>query len=128
MKYPMKHVDESSPRDLTGNGWQILGELELTVNPNADHTINKWLAATLSPLDLSADFLNKVLRSAQEAAARAMQTETVMKFQHTHLLVFAPEDHTSIGRTWGFFRIEKIEGAADVDSPNHAIEFYLYLE
>jgi len=117
------------PDNLNGNGWQILGELELTVNPDTDHTINKWLAATLSPLDLSADFLNKILTSAQDAAARAMQTKTVIKFPHTHLLVFVPEDRASKVQTWGFFRIEKIESAKAGESPpDHAIEFYLYLE
>jgi hypothetical protein len=124
----MKHTDSSLSR-ASSPGWQILGELELTVNPDTDHTVGKWLAMILSPIDLPADFLNKVLKSAQEAAARAMQSETVMKFDHTHLLVLAPQDHVSKGQTWGFFRIEKIEGAkADESPPDHAIEFYLYLD
>jgi len=123
----MKHTDSSIQR-VSSSGWQILGELELAVNPDIDHTVGKWLATILSPLDLAADFLNKVLKSAQDAAARAMQSEAVIKFRHTHLLVFAAEARASKGQTWGFFRIEKIDGAADENSPNHAIEFYLYVE
>jgi hypothetical protein len=123
----MKHPDSFLQR-VSSPGWQILGELELTVNPDADHTVGKPLEMIISPLDLPADFLNKVLKSAQDAVASAMQSDAVIKCRHTHLLVFAAEARASKGQTWGFFRIEKIDGAADIDSPNHAIEFYLYME
>lgn len=111
----------------SAKGWQVLGELELIAGPDADRTVSKWLAVILGPLDLRADFLNKVLKSAQDASARAMQNG--VRFEHLHLLVFAPSTRSSNGQTWGFFRIEKVESAvADRMNSNHTIEFYLYLD
>jgi len=119
--------NKPSSNNFPGADWQILGELELPVgSSNADDAIKARLMEILNPLNLHADFLNKILKSAQDAAARVMQNG--MELEHIHLLVFAPKDRSSKRQTWGFFRIEKIEGAADVDSPNHAIEFYLYVE
>lgn len=109
--------------------WQILGQLELPVASQSDDAIRIWLKETLNPLNLHADFLNKILKSAQDSAARTMQIESGMGFEHIHLLVFVPSDRTSKGLTWGFFRIEKIENTkADESPPDHAIEFYLYVE
>ena len=83
----------------------------------------------LGSLNLPVDFLNKILKSTQDSAIRAMQAESLMKFEYIHLIIFAPSEHTSKGRTWGFFRIEKIENVtADYRLPDHAIEFYLYLD
>lgn len=118
-----------SSLDLSSSpGWHILGELELAVSPDAGHSARKWLATILSPLKLQPDFMIKVLESAQEAVTRARQSETVMKFEHTHLFFFALEYPASNGQAWGFFRIEKIDHPEAVSSPNHAIEFYLYPE
>jgi hypothetical protein len=122
----MKHTD-SSHHSVPSPGWQILGELELTVNPDTDRTVGKWLGIILSPLALPADFLNQVLMSAQEAAMGAMQSETALKFEHTHLLVFGPERLDAKGQTWGFFRIEKIAKTGDGIYPDHTVEFYLYV-
>ena len=124
-------MEKSKPfsSNFLGADWQILGELALPVGSNADDRITVWLAETLNPLNLHADFVNKVLKSAQDAMARAMQVEFVTEFAHIHLLVFAPADRASKGQTWGFFRISKIEGAkGDESPPDHAIEFYLYVE
>lgn len=111
----------------SAKGWQILGELELIAEPEAGHTVSEWLAVILDPLDLRADFLNKVLKSAQEVSARTIQNG--MRFEHLHLLVFAPSTRSSNGQTWGFFRIEKVAAAtAGNTNPDHAIEFYLYVE
>jgi len=107
-------------------GLQILGELELTVDPDIESTVSKWLALILSPINLHADFLNKVLKSAEEAISRAMAAEGVRKFEHLHLLVFMPAVHTQNNPSWGFYRIEKVEKAAGTPNPDHAIEFYLY--
>jgi hypothetical protein len=113
---------------IAGTNWQVLGELELIAGSNTDPTVGKWLAVILSRLDLRPDFLDKVLKSAQEAASRAMQAEAVRKFDHLHLVVFAPTDHTSNNYNWGFYRIEKVEKVAGKSNPDHMIEFYLYQE
>jgi hypothetical protein len=109
--------------------WQLLGQLELPVASNADDPTRIWLMEILGPLNLPVDFLNKILKSTQDSATRVMQAEFLIKFEHIHLFIFVPSAHTSRGRTWGFFRIEKIEKVtADDGPPAHAIEFYLYLE
>lgn len=122
---PMQHNNPSLNKS-TDADWQILGKLELPVGSMADLTINTWLMKTLNALNLQSDFLNKVLKSAQDAAGAV---QNGMEFEHIHLLVFAPVDRTSIGKTWGFFRIEKIESAGqDKNPPDQSIEFYLYIE
>jgi hypothetical protein len=115
--------------NIPGANWQILGDLELPVRFEADSGINAWLTDLLNPLNLHADFQNKVLTSALEAASRALQVETGRAFEHTHLLIFVPAKRELEGQTWGFFRIEKIESSfPEKDTPGHAIELYLYLE
>jgi len=125
----VKH-NHPSQNELSSAEWQILGELELPVGTEASGRCDAWLAETLMPLKLHADFLNKVLKSAQEAIARLSHpASVVMAFEHIHLLVFVPADSSSNGQNWGFFRIEKIEGATtDGSVPNHAIDFFLYRE
>ena len=109
--------------------WELLGELELRLNSNADSPVGEWLAGILSPLNLPTDFTGKIVKSAEEAAARAMQSETMIKHQHTHLIIYVPADCSANGRTWGFFRIEKVgTGTENGSARDHSIEFYLYLE
>ncbi len=90
--------------------------------------VSKWLAVILSPLVLHEDFVNKVLTSAKEALSRALPAANDARFDHLHLLVFAPIDLDARRQNWGFFRIEKLEHATDTAAPDHTIEFYLYLE
>ena len=124
----MKHTDISL-HHTSMTGWQLLGELELTVNPDASQVVSEWLMVTLDPLHLYTDFTSKIVKSAEEAAARAMQSETVLKYQHTHLLIYIPANRSANGGTWGFFRIEKMgTDAENRNSRDHSIEFYLYLE
>lgn len=122
-------LNDLSLDQILGPGWQTLGELELALNPDTDHTVNKWLAVMLSPLGLRADFVNKILRSAQDAMTRLMQVNDSSRFEHLHVLVFVPLENASKGlNPWGFFRIEKIDRTADNQNPDHTVEFYLYLE
>lgn len=125
---PVKHIDASSNK-LSGTDWRTMGEFEMTIGDEADGLISAWMTEVLSPLDLHTDFLNKILKSAQEAAARSIQADTMMVFEHIHLLVFAPRENASKRKTWGFFRIEKIGTPTANENPHdHSIEFYLYLE
>jgi hypothetical protein len=129
---PVKHINPS-PNNLSGTGWRILGELELTTAAEADGLISTWLAKTLNPFKLPADFLSRVKKSAQDATIRAITSEGArMKFEHLHLRVFAPrkdEARFRKGQTWGFFRIEKVGTLTENGDPHdHSIEFYLYLE
>ena len=109
-----------------GVNWQILGELALPVRSGTDARINAWLTALLIPLNLHAEFQNKVLISALEAASKA---EIAYSFKHIHLYIFSPANQISEGQTWGFFRIEKIGNSPPgQEIPGHAIELYLYRE
>lgn len=109
--------------------WQILGEIELPLGVNAYLILDAWLLDALIPLNLYADFLNKIRKSAEDVAARAMQTEMVIQPQRTRFLILIPANRPLDVQTWGFFRIEKVGLAAENEnSPNHTIEFYLFPE
>ena len=91
--------------------------------------IQAWLKEILHPLPLQIDFLNRILKSAQDAATHAFRAGTMIKFEHIHLLIFVTQDHASNEKTWGFFRIEKMgTPTAETKKYDHSIEFYLYRE
>jgi hypothetical protein len=119
-----------SNHEFSSAEWQALGEIELPIGSDTSVRGNAWLAETLKPLELRADFSNKVMKSAQETIARAVHpSRALVAFEHIHITVFVPTDSASKGQNWGFFRIEKFEGAPPDDSfPAHAIEFFLYRE
>jgi hypothetical protein len=124
----LKNTDPFLSR-LPGSDWQILGELELPVGTSVYHAIDEWLTKILGHLHLYTDFRNKVLKSAQDALARVVQMETVLKFKHVHLVIYAQSNGTAPKKAWSFFRVDKLENRADDKvAPNHAIEFYLYVE
>ena len=109
--------------------WQVLGELELKVDSSFEPAIDDWLTKILGQIPVKLEYKNRVIKSAHDAAKRAMLVDSVIKHRHIHFLVFAPINLAPQGRSWGFYRIERIEGyAADENVPDHAIEFYLYLE
>ena len=124
----MKQAD-SSHNKSSDNSWQFLGELTLPADSKVDSAIGNWLTTIIAPFDLSPDFLNRVLESVQESVTRALQPNTAMAFGYIYLSIFAPSEHVSQGRTWGFFHIERIEYRGEaVDTHDHAIDFYLYME
>lgn len=123
----MQNTD-SSPRQDSLPGWQILGELELAFGINPDESISKWLTVLLSPLKLHADFAANVLKSVQETISHAIHLENIAKSKCIHLIIFILQDPESNRQDWGFFRIEKVETESDRVATNHAIEFYLYQE
>ena len=47
MKHPNVSIHQASAAD-----WQLLGELQLAVSPDAGQGLREWLAATLGPLQL----------------------------------------------------------------------------
>lgn len=128
----MEHRSSQAVRPISQNpdaDWQILGEIELTVGVHAHTILDAWLLDALIPLHLHADFLNKIRKSAEDVVARATQTDMGTRSQHTRLSILVPANRPSDAQTWGFFRIEKVELAADNENfPNHTIEFYLFPE
>lgn len=124
----MNHTNHPT-HNFEGTNWHILGELKLTIEAIAGNTTHAWLTDVLHPLNLHADFLNKILTSAQLATERTVQAASIIKSEHIHLIVFVPSGPILQKRNWGFFRVEKIENTADGNAdPEHAIEFYLYME
>lgn len=110
-------------------GWQILGELELPVGASVEKVLHAWLTKILHPLNLQMELSIKIIASAQEAVARAIQAEITPKFDHVHLTVFIPSEWEEKKQAWSFFRLEKIEDMKDEQTDGtHAIEFYLYGE
>jgi hypothetical protein len=123
----VNRLGSSLPAD-SNHGWQLLGETELSAGSNTD-TIGTWLVELLTPLNLQADFVNQVLNSAQDAALRALQSNTGTSFERLHFSVFSPNELAAHSNTWGFFRIEKIDGPdPNKERADHVVEFYLYLE
>ena len=121
----MQNIDQPHQSDLNQD-WQILGELELTVGLTSDNDVHKWFSVILGLISRDIDLTNKVLRSAQESASRAMHVEGRVSSEHIHLVILIPNNYALNNQSWGFFRIEKIgEPDATLD---HTIEFFLYQE
>src|SRR5512141_258783 len=100
----------SQPQTASNNSnWDLLGELELFLNTDQKEVIHGWLSQTLEPLKLHEDLIRRVETSLLEATRRAQDAHTGKKMQHLHLRIHMPMERTSKGKTWGFFRVEKIE-------------------
>ena len=121
----MKHND-SSLHSISSAGWRLLGEFKLS--SAADPVVSPWLDVILRPLELQADFIAKVVKSAQAAITRLMQLEDSAPLDHLHILVFVTADLEVKRQSWGFFRIEKVGTAEGNAHHDHTIELYLYLE
>jgi hypothetical protein len=124
------NTNDSIHDRLPDAGWQILGELELPVGVHVEEALQVWLTEIANSLNLQADLLTKIIRSAQDAALRAIHSMAALQFEHIHLLVLIPSDPARAERNWSFFRVEKIEDTdtGDPGTFDHAIELYLYGE
>ena len=110
-------------------GWHTFGELTLSVSVNTDEAILAWLMQILAPLNLSPDFLARLLRSAQESAGRTCQPNVTGSLPYIHISILVPCEHIRLGKPWGFFHMERMESSANGGSErHHAIDFYLYVE
>lgn len=124
----MKTTNKSLPPP-PGTAWHRLGELELPAGAAAQAAIQTWIAPVLGTLNLTPDFLDRVVRSAQESAMRYLHSEAGLTSGHIHLSIHAPREGRAKGKTWGFFHIERIENRAErMDGHDHAIDIYLYVE
>lgn len=126
----MKHAEILSSRRLSGADWQVLGELELPIGSERAGVIDTWMREKLDPLKLQVDFMNRILKSAQDAVGRFTESKgDRAEIGHIHILVFAPLSNKLDEKTWGFFRIEKLESVREAKNPpDHYIEFHLYFE
>jgi hypothetical protein len=114
---------------MPGAGWQILAELVLPVEVSTGDAIHEWLADSLQPLNLPADFMDKILRSALDIATRSMQADALEKPDHTHIIILVMQQYAENGKSWGFFQVDKIEGPKELHHlSDHTVEYYLYVE
>ena len=123
-----EHLNQSRHQHMDTD-WQFLGELGLPVGSDPQQMVAAWLTTSLRTLDLPEDFVNKVLKSAQDAVTRLTRVESVMKIEHIHVRLFISPTHTQVSPFWGFFRAEKImDTAEDALVHGQMIAFYLYVE
>lgn len=123
------NTNNSNPVPHTDPAWQALGELILPRTEHPSHAIGRWLPKILLPLQLSEDFLNRIIRSTQETAERAMQSQSENATGDLLLSFFIPLTLTSAGTTWGYFSVVKLEHPdSSPDREASRINFFLYLE
>lgn len=123
------NTNNSNPIPLSDPAWQALGELILPRGEHLDQAIGRWLPEILLPLQLTEDFLNRVIRSTQETAEHAMQSQSENATGDFLLSLFIPLTLTSAGATWGYFSVVKLEHPdTSPDREASRINFYLYVE
>lgn len=109
--------------------WHMLGELVLPIVKSTDQAVHTWLVEVLMPLNLSSEFMGRVLGSAQESVGNTINPNSESAISHIHISILVPRGHIPSRKSWGFFHIEKIEAGVDSsDEIHHAIEFFLYVE
>lgn len=96
---------------------------------NTYDAIHSWLVKILTPLNLSMNFLDRILQSSQDSVVQALQPDSAMTIGYIHLSVFIPYEPVSEGKTWGYFHIAKIGNQVeDIATHDHEVNFYLYVE
>jgi len=115
---------------LPRTDWRKLGELKLQAGSNPDGSVESWLTHILSDFSLPNDLVNKLLKSMEDAVVRVLVPNgTEAQLEHLEIVVLAPEDPVSQGKTWGFFRVERTSTGSGDDAPRgHSIDYYLYLD
>lgn len=108
--------------------WQILGELQLRVGSGFNGTIDQWLMIILNPLNLPDDFVGKIQKSIEQAAAGVLHPDTAgAKLEYLEVVVLAPTEQISQGKIWGFFRIERTSTDTRNENANgHRVDYYIY--
>ena len=119
----------SAQPEPTDTNWQLLGMLEMPHGIKTGTLLTLWLRDTLAPLHLPDDFLARVVESTRQAVVRALQPTPAGQLGQINLFLYALKNRSSMTKSWGFFRIEKIDSLTPQKPvPDQAIEFYLYPE
>lgn len=122
-------MNTSTPIPHEDPAWQSLGELNLPVDGNQDEAVRHWLQEILHLLDLPEDFLDRMLQSVAETAARALQALPAEGAGQITLNISTARDAFPTEKAWGYFSITKTnhpEGRPGSEAP--AIHWYLYRE
>ena len=119
-----------SHNHLPHTDWQTLGKAQLRVSSVPTGAVDEWLTQILTPFDLPENFVSRILNSMKEAVVRVLSPDTMEeRFEHLEIVVLAPTGLNLQGKTWGFFRVERMSIDSKNESANgHLIEYYLYLD
>jgi hypothetical protein len=122
----MNQTDPNHSPMPARSGWQAVGEITLPNSLGGNGKFDSLLQEKLEPLNLEAEFIHRVVNSIEQTLDRAVIREG--RFEHIHLFIFVPANYNTQPGTWGFFRIERIDGERDGTSRGHAVDLYLYPE
>ena len=122
---------KASAESSTQTDWLLIGQLELQPGPHPDGSLEAWLLGNLKPFELPTDLLSQFNASVTEAVSR-MNLSPMQSTQEASLKLFVSQDVKTArfsNRYWGFFRLEKVSiGSGEGATPEHILEYYLYLE
>jgi hypothetical protein len=113
--------------------WWLIYQLSILDDTPVEKVLTDSLAVELEPMEMSADFLQKVIQSIKNSVANALDNLRSARtdFQ-LKLFVYVPKKIKALNdkRNWGFFRVEKTEPASISKNrtATHSIEFYLYMD
>jgi hypothetical protein len=119
-------MNQTNPSRKTTSVWQNIEEIMLPVSSNDSDAILSLLEEMLGPLQLPVGLIDRIVKSVQEVAGRAMMGG--LRMERIYLSVFVPANYGILRGTWGFFRIERINAGDDNNSPSYAVDLYLYPE
>lgn len=113
--------------------WRLIYQLSISDDTPVEKVLTDSLAAELEPMDMSAEFFQKVIQSIKNSVVNALD---ILRSDGTDfqlkLFVYVPKKVKARNhkRNWGFFRVEKTEPVSiSKNRPvTHSIEFYLYLD
>lgn len=113
--------------------WRLIYQLSILDDTPVEKVLTDSLAAELEPMEMSAEFFQKVIQSIKNSVVNALDIlrSAGTDFQ-LKLFVYVPKKIKARNhkRNWGFFRVEKTEPVSiSKNRPaTHSIEFYLYLD
>ena len=113
--------------------WRLIYQLSILDDTPVEKVLTDSLAVELEPMEMSAEFFQKVIQSIKNSVANALDilrsAETDFQLK---LFVYVPKKIKARNhkRNWGFFRVEKTEPVSISKNrpPTRSIEFYLYLD
>lgn len=113
--------------------WRLIYQLSILDDTSVEKVLTDSLAVELKPMEMSAEFFQKVIQSIKNSVTNALDIfrSAGTDFQ-LKLFVYVPKRLKALNhkRNWGFFRVERTEPASNSKKrpATHSIEFYLYLD
>ena len=82
----------------------------------------------VNDFNLPDDLVSRLLASIEEVTAPVLTPDSIQApLEYLAIVLFAPAEHKTKGRTWGFFRVERTSTDTLNDgTQGHCVEYYLY--